>query len=327
MQHVSLLAFERMLSSSVAIPLEMLEVARARLKLQKSPDADFKVDVVAQEVIPLSMLGGFQIRPSQTFESVTKTDLIVVPALWRNPKPLLNAQSQAIEWLAEQYHQGASIIAIGTGVCLLAESGILDGKPATTHWHYLEPFAKDYPRVQLQKNYLLTQAGRIYCAASVNSGADLMVHFIGLHYGRDMALKVEQQFSPEVRTPFEKAVFYSQQSQQHPDEAISLVQAWLQQNLTQPVSLAQLAALVELSPRQLNRRFKAVVGQSPHQYLQKIRSELASDLLQNTNLSISEVALAVGYNEAGYFTRVFHRYAGQTPSDFRKKVRAKLFMN
>lgn len=327
MQHVSLLAFDQMLSSSVAIPLEMLEVARARLMLQKDPRANFKVDVVAKEIIPLSMLGGFQIRPTLAFESVIKTDLIVVPALWRNPKPLLAKQSQAIKWLADQYHQGASIIAIGTGVCLLAESGILDSKPATTHWHYLEQFAKDYPRVKLQKQYLLTQAGRIYCAASVNSGADLMVHFIGLHYGMDIALKVEQQFSPEVRTPFEKKVFYAQQSEQHPDEAISLVQAWLQQNITQQASLSQLAALVDLSPRQLNRRFQAVVGLAPSQYLQKTRCALASDLLQNTNLSVSDVAAAVGYNDAGYFTKLFNRYAGQTPTDFRRKVRAKLFKN
>lgn len=327
MQHVSLLAFNQMLSSSVAIPLEMLEVTRARLLLQKDKGANFKVDVVAQESIPLSMLGGFQIRPSQTLENVIKTDLIVVPALWRNPKVLIGSQTKAIEWLAQQYHQGASIIAIGTGVCLLAESGILDGKPATTHWHYLDQFAKDYPRVKLQKQYLLTQAGRIYCAASVNSGADLMVHFIGLHYGRELALKVEQQFSPEVRTPFEKKVFHAQQSQQHPDEAISLVQAWLQQNVTQQASLAQLANLVDLSPRQLNRRFQAVVGQTPSQYLQQARCTLASDLLQNTNLNITEVAAAVGYVDAGYFTKIFNRYAGQSPSDFRRKVRVKLFDN
>lgn len=327
MQHVSLLAFEQMLSSSVAIPLEMLEVARARLKLNKDKRANFKVDVVSQDVIPLSMLGGFQIRPSQTFIEVTKTDLIVVPALWRNPRALLATQTEAIRWLAQQYHQGASIIAIGTGVCLLAESGILDGKPATTHWHYLEQFSKDYPRIKLQKKYLLTQAGRIYCAASVNSGADLMVHFIGLHYGRDIALKVEQQFSPEVRTPFEKKVFYAQQSEQHPDEAISLVQSWLQQNIAQQASLDQLAALVDLSPRQLNRRFQAVVGQTPNQYTQQIRCVLASDLLKNTNLNIADVAAAVGYNDSSYFTKIFNRYAGQSPSDYRKKVRAKLFVN
>lgn len=138
---------------------------------------------------------------------------------------------------------------------------------------------------------------------------------------------MEQQFSPEVRTPFEKKVFYAQQSEQHPDEAISLVQSWLQQNISQQASLDQLAALVDLSPRQLNRRFQAVVGQTPNQYTQQIRCVLASDLLKNTNLNIADVAAAVGYNDSSYFTKIFNRYAGQSPSDYRKKVRAKLFVN
>lgn len=326
MQHVSLLAFDNMLSSSVAIPLEMLEAARALLRVRRDARAQFQVEVVAAEMAPLAMLGGFQIRPTATFEQVANTDLIVVPALWRNPKPLLRAQQEAIYWLARQYRQGASLVAIGTGVCLLAEAGILDGKAATTHWHYLEQFAKDYPRVQLKRQYLLTQAGRIFCAASVNSGADLMVHVIGLQYGRELALKVEQQFSPEVRANFETQVFYSDSAQQHPDEAIAHVQTWLQQNYSQPVSLPELAELAELSPRQFNRRFLKVVGQTPNQYVQQLRCAAAKELLQQTNLSISAIAVTVGYNEGSYFGRVFHSYTGQTPSAFRQKVRAKLFM-
>lgn len=99
-KNVSLLAFEQMLSSSVAIPLEMLEATRARLKVARDVRANFKVNVVAQEIIPLSMLGGFQIRPSHSFEQVNKADLIVVPALWRNPKPLIKASAQAIQAIA-----------------------------------------------------------------------------------------------------------------------------------------------------------------------------------------------------------------------------------
>ncbi len=324
-RHVALLAMGQMLSSSVAIPLEMLEATRARLRLSRDPRSVFQVDVVAQQLLPLTMLGGFQIRPSKTLDEVEHTDLIVVPALWRNPKPQLVQQADTIEWLARQYYAGASIIAIGTGVCLLAEAGLLDGKPATTHWHYLEQFARDYPKVKLQCQHLLTQDGRLYCAASVNSGADLMVHFIGLQYGRELALQVEQQFSPEVRNPFEKKVFYADQTYQHPDEVIALAQTWLQQNLQKPLLLSQLAADAGLSERQFDRRFRAVTGTTPTQYLQKLRCDNARDLLQNSNLSVADIAAAVGYNDGGYFTRIFRRLAGQTPVEYRKKVRAKLF--
>ena len=324
-RHVTLLAMGQMLSSSVAIPLEMLEATRARLRLARDPRAVFQVDVVAQQLQPLTMLGGFQIRPSKILDEVEHTDLIVVPALWRNPKPQLAQQADTIAWLARQYRAGASIIAIGTGVCLLAEAGLLDGKPATTHWHYLDQFARDYPKVKLQRQHLLTQDGRLYCAASVNSGADLMVHFIGLQYGRELALQVEQQFSPEVRNPFEKKVFYADQAHQHPDEVIALAQTWLQQNVQKPLLLSQLAADAGLSERQFDRRFRAVTGTTPTQYLQKLCCDNARDLLQNSNLSVADIAAAVGYNDGGYFTRIFRRLAGQTPAEYRKKVRAKLF--
>ena len=324
-QHISLLAVDQMLSSSVAMPLEMLEAARARLRVAGDDRANFQVDVLAESLQPLTMLGGFQIRPSKTLPDVAHTDLIVVPALWRNPRPQLRVLAGTIDWLARQYRAGASIIAVGTGVCLLAEAGILDGKPATTHWRYLDQFARDFPRVQWQRQHLLTQAGRLYCAASVNSGADLMVHFIGLQYGRELALQVEQQFSPEVRNPFEKRVFYAGQAHQHPDEAIALAQTWLQQNMQQPLNLLALAQAAGLSKRQFDRRFQAVTGQTPGQYLQQLRCEAARDLLQNSNLSIGDVAAAVGYSDGGYFTRIFRRLAGQTPGDFRRKVRAKLF--
>ncbi|WP_430462147.1 GlxA family transcriptional regulator [Thalassolituus sp. LLYu03] len=323
--HITLLAIGQMLSSSVAIPLEMLEAARARLNVVKDPRARFEVAVAARELQPMTMLGGFQIRPTITPEQITKTDLIVVPALWRNPRRQLQQEGETIQWLARQYRQGASIIAIGTGVCLLAEAGLLDGKPATTHWHYLDQFARDYPKVQLQRQHLLTQAGRIYCAASVNSGADMMVHFIGMEYGRELALQVEQQFSPEVRNPFEKKVFYADSSHQHPDEEIALAQTWLQQNYQSPLSLASLASSAGLSERQFDRRFRAVTGKTPTAYQQQLRCDAARELLQNSNLNVADIAAAVGYNDAGYFNRVFRRLAGQTPGEYRKKVRAKLF--
>ncbi len=323
--HITLLTIEQMLSSSVAIPLEMLEAARARMRVRHNPAADFQVDAAAREMAPLTMLGGFRLHPTKALSQIEQTDLIVVPALWRNPKPQLKQEAETIRWIARQYRQGASVIAIGTGVCLLAEAGILDGKPATTHWHYLDQFERDYPKVQLQRQHLLTQADRLYCAASVNSGADLMVHFIGLQYGRELALQVEQQFSPEVRNPFEKNVFYADQLHQHPDEAIALAQTWLQQNMQKPLSLPALAASAGLSERQFDRRFRAVTGTTPSRYLHRLRCDSARDLLQKSNLSVTDIAAAVGFNDAGYFIRVFRRLAGQTPGEYRRKVRAKLF--
>lgn len=326
-RHITILALEQMLGSSAANPMEMLEAARARLKVNRAPNADFKIDVAAPVVESLSLLGGFQIRPHCELSQIQSTDLIVVPALWRNPANTLRKhQDTTLPWLRHQYLSGASIMAVGTGVSLVAKAGILDGKAATTHWHYLEQFAREYPRVNLQTKHLLTQAGRIYCAASVSSAADMMIHWLGLVFGKAISLQVEQQFSPEVRNAFESKVFHAEMGNQHPDERVANTQSWLQQHLSQNLDLQALAQQVGLSSRQLSRRFKAVSGKTLGQYQQHARCLEAKDLLQNTDMAIADIGAALGYGDVSHFGRVFNKQYGQSPSAYRNKVRHKLFV-
>lgn len=326
-QHITILALEQMLGSSAANPMEMLEAARARLKVSRDHKANFSIEVAAPKIEPLSLLGGLQIRPHRTLAKLEATNLIVIPALWRNPANTLSQHKETtIPWLLKQYLAGASIMAVGTGVSLVAEAGILNGKAATTHWHYLDKFAQDYPLVNLQTKHLLTQSGRIYCAASVSSAADMMVHWLGLVFGKELSLQVEQQFSPEVRSAFETKVFHAEMGSQHPDEVVAGIQRWLQQNLTESLDVTLLAQQVKLSTRQLSRRFKVVSGKSLGQYQQHLRCLEAKDLLKNTDMAIADIGSAVGYNDISYFGRIFHRYSGQSPKSYRNKVRHKLFV-
>lgn len=325
LQHVSLLVVDQMLCSSTAIPVEMLEAVRARLKVARNPDAQFVVETVSIEQGSVQLLGGLSLNAERSLDQIDKTSLIVVPALWRNPVTQIARLGPVMDWIAQHYRQGASLFAVGTGAYLLAEAGILEGKAATTHWAYQKHFSKMYPGIWLKPQHLLTQADRIYCAASVNSGADMVIHIIGQMYGREMALQIEQQFSPEVRNPFDKGVFSLGANDRHADESIALVQSWLSQNLREPFDLTKLSSRVGLSERQLLRRFKASVGMTPLSYQQQQRCTSACELLQQTNLSIADVGAAVGYSDASYFIRIFRRLSGQTPGQFRQKVRSKLF--
>ncbi len=325
MQHVTVLLVDQMLTSSIAIPVEMLEAVRARLKVARQGNVSFNIETGVAEPGDISSLGGLRLCPDRTLAEIESTSLVVVPALWRNPRRVLQTHASVIGWIAEQYRQGASVISVGTGVCLLAASGILNGKPATTHWHYQDRFTADYPQVLLQRQHLLTQAGRIYCAASVNSGADMVIHFIGQTWGRDMALQIEQQFSPEVRQPFENKVYSIGEGARHADEEIALVQAWMRQYLREPFSLGLLAERAGLSERQFMRRFRQVVGVTPLVYQQTIRCQAARELLQHSNLSVADVAQETGFGDSSYFIKIFRRLQGQSPGEFRKKVRGKLF--
>jgi transcriptional regulator GlxA family with amidase domain len=326
-RHVTILALEQMLGSSAANPVEMLEAARARLKVNRANNTDFKIDIAAPEMKSLSLLGGFQVRPNCILSEIEATDLIVVPALWRNPANTIRQHKDTtIPWLRNQYLAGASIMAVGTGVSLVAEAGILEGKAATTHWHYLEQFAREYPHVNLQTKHLLTQSGRIYCAASVSSAADMMIHWLGLVFGKDLSLQVEQQFSPEVRNTFETKVFHAEMGNQHPDEEVASVQRWLQQNLSKGLDVTALSRQAGLSTRQLSRRFKAVCGKTLGQYQQYLRCLEAKDLLKNTDMAIADIGMALGYSDISHFGRIFQRHFEQSPKAYRDKVRHKLFV-
>ena len=253
-------------------------------------------------------------------------DLIYVPALWRNPRAQLRTNQHTIAWLKTQYENNAILTATGTGVCFLAEAGLLDGAAATTHWHYFDQFAKDYPKVLLKRQHFITETGRLYCAGSINALTDLTIHHVHRHFGRLVADHLAQHFSAEARQPFSRLSFNQSKSDLHPDEDVLQIQLWIQDHCQQPnIEIKTLAADFGFSERNLNRRFKEATGKSPKQYLLGVRHQAARDLLKKSNLAVNEVAARVGYLDASHFTRQFKSLAGQTPLEYRLTQRAQLF--
>jgi transcriptional regulator GlxA family with amidase domain len=159
----------------------------------------------------------------------------------------------------------------------------------------------------------------------VNSLADLTVHFIQRLYGKDIANHVERHFSHEIRRAYETSGFFEQEHSRHPDEDITQIQIWLQDNYFREIIISQLAHKFSMSTRTLNRRFKTALGISPLDYLQEVRINTAKDLLKTSNLSMSEIADKVGYQDTGYFSSLFKKHLATTPSIYRETVRAKLF--
>ena len=321
--HVSVLQLDKMLLSSLAMPLEMLHAAvsyhrtntRSRLSLNVEPVS------TSDDCQPV---GGLKIASGTSVADIDETDLVIVPAMWRNPLRKLDASDPLCDWLRQRFSEGAVIMSIGTGAWLLGKAGLLDGQAATTHWHALDAFAHDFPDVRLQRDHLLTQAGRIYCAASINSGADLMIHLIGTLFNNETAAYVEQQFSPEARMSFDKRVF-TEGAPQHADEAIALAQSWLHQHWQESLSVSRMSEIAGLSERQLSRRFKKATGESPGQYLLHLKCRFGKEWLKNSDLSVAEIAQLCGFSDASHFGRIFRRWQGVAPSDYRRAVRAKLF--
>lgn len=324
---IHFLLCERMLATSSTLPIEMLLAAESAVRsmLPIDQQRSLVIKTISLNATPITTRTGILWQPDATIADNPASDLIYIPGLWRNPRPVVQQHSETLKWLRGQYQNGAIISAVGTGVCFLAEAGLLNSKAATTHWHYFDQFQKDYPLVRLKRQYFITQAGNLYCAASVNSLADLTVHFIKRFFGKTIASHVERHFSHEIRQAYETSGFFEAEENRHPDEDITQIQIWLQDNYQRAILFPQVATRFSMSIRTLNRRFKNALGQTPLEYLQEIRINTAKDLLKTSNLSISEIADKVGYQDASYFTTLFKKKLATTPNDYRDTVRAKLF--
>ncbi|WP_206485214.1 helix-turn-helix domain-containing protein [Thalassotalea sp. G2M2-11] len=322
---IALVLYDHMLATSVSLPLEMLRAGEAIGIRENKKAPRLAIQMVAETTEAVTTRALIKLLPDTSVAQAITPDYAFIPSLWRNPRPGIKKQPQLIKWLNNIWHQGSTLVGGGTGVCFLAESGVLDGHSATTHWHYVEQFKRDYPKVELKPDFFITQSERIYCAASLNALADIVVHIIEQIYGKSAAQHVERNFSHEIRKPYEEQRYLEGAVNRHSDELITQIQFWMKTNLSADLSLRELAEQFGISQRSFTRRFKAANGVNAMSYWRQLKLELAKDLLTSSNLSIQEIAFQVGYQDQGQLTKLFKRDLNTTPSQYRKMVKRKLF--
>jgi transcriptional regulator GlxA family with amidase domain len=314
------------LVSSVALPAEMLSAADNLYRARQRRGGRLHIRIARLDDHRDHGNGDrLQLQPNCSYQQLADVDLLYLPAMWRNPLPVLARQQAIFPLLQHLAAAGRLICAVGTGSCFLAEAGLLDGKPATSHWFFMEQFAARYPAVQTKNRHLITRAGNLYCAGSINSVADITGHFIEHFYDQDIARQVNAHFSPEIRRSYRERGYFEGEANTHHDEAIIDAQHWLQQHATESVDFHRLALKLDMSQRSFNRRFARVTGLTPGRYLQQLRLQQACELLRDSNLPIAEIANRVGYPDLGHFSTLFRKHMSQTPSGYRKSVRGKLF--
>lgn len=312
------------LSTGITLPCEMLQAAQQVARIKNKKTTRLQIKVFSEQGGPAQVTGPIQLVSHGSWEDLFLCDWIFVPPLWGNPIPVVEQQNMLVTGLKKAVEQQRTIVATGTGVCLLAQSGVLDQRYATSHWYYLDRFKQRYPNVFLKSGQTITVDQNIYCTAGVNALTDLILHFIRQWFGRDIMNVIERHFSHEVKRSMTQSEFLNA-GLIHDDEDIMNAQAWLLEHLTQPFHLNELAALTQLTPRTLSRRFAQATGMSPKQYWQQWRMMGAEELLRDTNLSVQDVADHMGFSDATYFIKLFKKRAFVTPKAYRKISRNKQF--
>ena len=318
---VAALLHKDILASSVTLPLEILTGASQALGRTGARPLDIACFGGVGGMLPIQSGINLHTLP---LSDLADTDLLIVPAIWRQPQRVLKRELKQVDLVAQHIAAGGLTVSVGSGSFLLAETGLMTGRSMTTHWQWFDAFAQCYPSVALERRQLITQSESVFCVSSVNSVADLMVYLCGEIFSPRVARHIESQFSPEIRQRFSPSPLGTPRDLHH-DELVADVQIELLRDLREPIRLGALAASSGVSERTLTRRFKSATGVSISAYLRQRRLDEAQALLRCTNLSVTEVGSAVGLYDPSHFTRTFRQLTGLTPTSFRTAVRQKAF--
>ena len=316
---VSLVALPESFLSCLIGLYDTFEVASSSIAPGRIP---FDVEIVAQSERVESLTSRFPIVPHRTIDEVDETDLVIVPAAVVDTVPWeIGRHPDVVRWIRRMYAGGAVVSSACSGALLLAETGLLDGHDATTHWNEAGRFRTHFPAVRLDLARELVVAGddhRLVTAGASAAWHDLALYLITRYSGAEAAQAVAKffmlQWHSDGQTPY--LSFHADTS--HGDAAIARAQAWISEHLREPDVLAGLADAAGLAPRTFTRRFRRSTGHSPTIYLQHARVDDAKRMLERTALPIEEICWAVGYDDPASFRRLFKRITSVTPGAYRR---------
>jgi transcriptional regulator GlxA family with amidase domain len=246
---------------------------------------------------------------------------VVVPA-WKNveddrPPPEL------IDALQRAHRRGARIMSVCSGAFALGHAGLLDGRRATTHWMYAERLATMFPSVEVDPRVLYVDEGDILTSAGTAAGIDLMLHVVRLDHGADVANTVARRMVVPPHRDGGQAQFVELPVAPSADEdPLAGVLGWMLEHLDEPLPVEELAQQAAMSPRTFARRFRAVTGTTPHQWLLSQRILLAQRLLETTDDPVEWVAQRCGFGSAGALRAHFQRATSTSPLAYRRTFRA-----
>ncbi|MEO5943025.1 MAG: helix-turn-helix domain-containing protein [Ferruginibacter sp.] len=271
--------------------------------------------------------GLFTVKPHTNIASVNNTDLIIIPSLNHNYEMALAGNNLLLEWLEKQYKNGAEIATICTGAFMLAATGILDGKSCSTHWSVTENFRTKFPKVNLQIDKLITDENGIYTNGGAYSFLNLMIYLVEKYYDRQTAIYCSKVFQIEMDrvTQSEFVIFTGQKT--HSDEVVKNAQEYLENNLEQKISIENLSSRFNVGRRNFDRRFIKATGNTPIEYLQRVKVEVAKKSFETNRKTINEVMYEVGYSDVKAFREVFRKHTGMSPLEYKGKYNkeSKLF--
>ena len=276
--------------------------------------------VCTAEPGPLDLGRGFSITTEHGLDDLAKADTVVVIPAGEGGLP-----ADVLEALRRAHAGGARIVSLCTGAFVLAAAGLLDGRPATTHWMWADELARRHPEVRVDPNVLYVDDGDVLTSAGTAASIDLCLHLVRKDFGAEIANIVARRLVVPPHRDGGQAQYVDHPVADHPgvdwfDEAL----AWAEANVREPITIEDLATRSAMSTRTFTRRFRAATGTTPHAWLTQQRVQLAQRLLETTDRSVEWIADECGLGTAANLRLHFQRIVCTSPLKYRRtfQVRA-----
>lgn len=326
MPSITILTLKNSLLSGIIGPLEIFTIANT---IAEQENLSSTVNVSLLEPLELASIDGKNITGFTGVSiavhkpvSQVKTDILIIPPIFGDLDSV-RENKNLVKWLSKMNIDGTIIATVCAGSFLLAETGFLDGKIATTHWKLTREFENCYPKVDLHSDQMLIDGGNYICAGGAMAWQDLALHIVARFMNKEISSQCAKTLvmdsTRNVQTPYFMFDQYLNSGSGFTDRNIEAAQKWMQLNYPQSVGLLELAEIAEIGVRSFLRRFKRATGFTPMQYLQQLRIESARHLLEVSNKNIEEITESVGYENGSSFRRLFKKKTGLTPFEYRKK--------
>ncbi|MDR3679191.1 MAG: helix-turn-helix domain-containing protein [Flavipsychrobacter sp.] len=317
MQQVTIIAPEGKANlSSIAGSFEILNTANARWRrMGNRPKMEICIAGFVKEVKLDS--GFFSIHPVDITQ-IEKTNLIIVPSISYDDH-LIKDNASLISWIREQYKDGAEIATMCSGAFLLAATGLLDGKSCSTHWNLADKFRRTFPNIDLQEDKLITADRGIYTNGGAYSFLHLILFLVEKYFDRETAIYCSKIFQIDMDRTSQSPFFIFEAQKNHGDELVGHAQTYIEENLGAKFSFEDLALKLATSRRNFDRRFIKATGNTPVEYLQRVKVEVAKSSLEKGRQSIFEVMDKVGYSDEKAFREVFKKFTGMSPLEYKEK--------
>lgn len=325
MPKIALLAVDGCYLSCAAGFADVLQVANVHLARQQGPACrPFEWLFVSVHGGSVTASNGLPIA-TERIGAQSRFDAIMIPAMlypgYKAFAALLDRQREVFSWLNAHWSGGGWIGANCTGTFLLAQSGLLDGRLATTTWWLDRPFRSRYPDVDLQYRSVLTEVDRLICAGATASYTLQTLRIIDRFAGPAIASQCARTMLIDVSHTGQIPYLPLLVEADHGDSIVARAQGWLQKNMSRPIAMSELASAMAVSDRTLLRRFGSAIGQTPLAYLQSVRLQAARALLEAGDMRIQEIAFQVGYSDVSSFSRLFRQEIGASPGAYRRRFR------